>query len=103
MTTTAPRSSLERHGLRHTGTAFRNLAPAALYEEAVRRGEGTVAAGGALCVITTPHTGRSPLDKFVVKEHASEASIWWGTVNQPFEPARFELLHEDVPRHLESQ
>jgi phosphoenolpyruvate carboxykinase (ATP) len=103
MTTTAAASSLERHGLRHRGTAFYNLAPAALYEEAVRRNEGTVAAGGPLCVITTPHTGRSPLDKFVVKEHASEQSIWWGAVNQPFEPARFDALHDDVLRHLESQ
>src|SRR5258708_32584221 len=72
MTTTAPTTTLERHGLRHSGTAFWNLAPAALYEEAVRRGEATVAMGGALCVVTTPHTGRSPGDKFVVKEPASE-------------------------------
>ncbi len=103
MTTTAPASSLDRHGLRHRGTAFWNLAPAALYEEALKRGEGQIAAGGPLVVLTSPHTGRSPNDKFVVKEPASESTVWWGSVNQPFEPARFDALHADVRRHLEGQ
>jgi len=103
MTTTAPASTLEQHGLRHSGTAFWNLAPAALYEEAVRRGEGTVAAGGPLVVITKPHTGRSPGDKFVVQEPASQDTVWWGNVNQPFEPKKFDLLRADVLRHLETQ
>lgn len=103
MTTTAPASSLERHGLRHTGTAFWNLVPSALHEEAVRRGEGVVSAGGPLCVVTKPHTGRSPNDKFVVREPASEKTVWWGAVNQAFEPAKYDALHSDVLRHLESQ
>jgi len=96
-------TALSRHGLRHTGTAFWNLVPAALHEEAVRRGEGVVAVGGPLVVVTRPHTGRSPNDKFVVKEPASEATVWWGNVNQPFEPARFDKLMDDVLRHLETQ
>jgi phosphoenolpyruvate carboxykinase (ATP) len=103
MTSTADTASLSRHGLRHTGQAFWNLVPAALLEEAVRRGEGIVAAGGPLVVVTKPHTGRSPNDKFVVKEPASESTIWWGNVNQPFEPARFDRLMDDVLRHLETQ
>jgi len=103
MTTTAQTSSLERHGLRHTGTAFWNLAPAALYEEAVRRGEGKVAFGGPLVVLTTPHTGRSPNDKFVVKEPASLETVWWGNVNQAFEPQHLGRLHADMLRHLETQ
>ncbi|MEK6769429.1 MAG: phosphoenolpyruvate carboxykinase (ATP), partial [Gemmatimonadota bacterium] len=103
MTTTAAPSTLHGHGLRHTGTAFWNLTPAGLYEEAVKRGEGTVAAGGPLVVITRPHTGRSPNDKFVVREPASESTVWWGNVNQPFEPAKFDALHAVVLRHLETQ
>ena len=103
MAISAPPSSLERHGLRHAGTAFWNLVPAALYEEAVRRGEGAVAAGGALVVVTKPHTGRSPGDKFVVREPASEKTVWWGNVNQPFEPKQFDALHQDVLRYLERQ
>src|SRR5574341_1337949 len=100
-TTPAPAATLAQAGLHHAGTAFWNLLPAALLEEAVRRGEGVVAAGGALVVVTKPHTGRSPGDKFVVRETASESSFWWGPVNQPFEPAKFDLLHHDVLRYLE--
>jgi phosphoenolpyruvate carboxykinase (ATP) len=103
MTSTSETASLSRHGLRHTGQAFWNLVPAALHEEAVRRGEGVVAAGGPLVVVTKPHTGRSPNDKFVVKEPASESTVWWGIVNQPFEPARFDRLMDDVLRHLDTQ
>src|SRR5512140_1006000 len=103
MTLTTPTSSLERHGLHLTGPAFWNLVPAQLFEEALRRGEGLAASGGPLTVITTPHTGRSPGDKFVVKEPGTEASVWWGTVNQPFEPAKFDALRQDVLQHLQSQ
>jgi phosphoenolpyruvate carboxykinase (ATP) len=103
MTATKPASPLSRHGLRHGGTAFWNLLPPALVEESLRRGESTLAAGGPLVVVTTPHTGRSPGDKFVVKDAASERTVWWGTVNQPFEPAKFDALHEAVLRHLDPQ
>ncbi|MBI1722596.1 MAG: phosphoenolpyruvate carboxykinase [Gemmatimonadetes bacterium] len=103
MTTATAPSSLTRHGLRHTGTAYWNLTPAALFEEAVRRGEGVVAAGGPIVVLTTPHTGRSPNDKFVVREPASESTVWWGSVNQPFDPTHFDRLHDAVLRHLETQ
>jgi phosphoenolpyruvate carboxykinase (ATP) len=103
MTATTPVSSLSRHGLRHGATAYWNLQPAALVEEALRRGEGALAAGGPIVVITSPHTGRSPGDKFVVRDAASDGTVWWGNVNQPFAADRFELLHQEVLRHLESQ
>jgi phosphoenolpyruvate carboxykinase (ATP) len=77
--------------------------PSALYEESLQRGESQLAAGGPIVVVTTPHTGRSPGDKFVVKEPASESTVWWGNVNQEFDPARFDALQRDVLRHLESQ
>jgi phosphoenolpyruvate carboxykinase (ATP) len=100
---TALKPALDRLGIHHTGTAHWNLTPASLYEEAVRRGEGTIASGGPIVVITKPHTGRSPGDKFVVREPASESTVWWGTVNQPLAPADFEKLHDAVLRHLEAQ
>ena len=103
MTATTPVSSLSRHGLRHGGTAYWNLQPAALVEEALRRGEGALAAGGPLVVITSPHTGRSPGDKFVVRDAASDSTVSWGNVNQPLAPDRFTVLHQEVLHHLESQ
>jgi phosphoenolpyruvate carboxykinase (ATP) len=77
-----------------------NPVPAELYEHAVRRGEGTIAAEGPFCAVTSPHTGRSPGDKFVVQEPATSADIWWGKVNQPTAPEHFERLLADVRAHL---
>lgn len=69
-----------------------NLATAELYEDAIRRGEGLVAADGPLVVRTGKHTGRSPQDKFIVREPASDAKIWWGLVNRPISEADYERL-----------
>ncbi len=66
-----------------------NLAVAELYEAAIRAGEGSIAAEGPLVVRTGKHTGRSPKDKFVVREPSSEAKIWWGEVNQPLEERQY--------------
>jgi phosphoenolpyruvate carboxykinase (ATP) len=72
----------------------RNLSPAALYEHAIRRGEAVVVSTGALTADTGKHTGRSPMDKFFVKEPTSEGAIWWHPGNQPIAPARFDALLE---------
>src|SRR6266542_4790403 len=77
-----------------------NLATAALYEEAIRRQEGVIAATGPLVCRTGQHTGRSPNDKFVVREPSSEANIAWGKVNRPMEPGKFDLLHRDLLKSL---
>ena len=70
-------------------TAVRwNLSAAALYEEAVRREEGVIAAEGPLACRTGQHTGRSPNDKFIVREPSSEAEIAWGKVNRPIDVRR---------------
>ncbi len=87
--------SLEREGI-HAARLFWNLSPAALYEEAVRRGEGVVAADGPLVCRTGRHTGRSPNDKFIVKEAESEKLVAWGGPNRPMSPAHFDALHADM-------
>ena len=86
---------LEREGIR-TERVYWNLSPAVLYEEAVRRREGVIAAAGPLACRTGQHTGRSPNDKFIVREASSEAEIAWGKVNRPMEPAQFDALHADL-------
>ena len=72
-----------------------NLAPAALYEEAIRRGEGLVAADGPLVCRTGEHTGRSPKDKFLVQE-VCDQDIAWGAVNRPMSAEHFEQLRRDI-------
>src|SRR5271165_1457883 len=57
---------------------WENLSPAELIEHAVRRGEGVLGRDGQLIVDTRPHTGRSPKDKFFVKEPSSDEHIDWG-------------------------
>jgi len=84
-------------------TVHQNLTPPELYEHAVRRGEGVIALNGPFCAVTTPHTGRSPNDKFFVEEPGSRERIWWGKVNQPLAPEHFERLHADVVAHLNEQ
>jgi len=82
---------------------YRNLTPSQLYEHALRRREGVVTAGGPFAAITSPHTGRSPNDKFLVQEPDSTNRIWWGKVNQPIAPGLFARLKADVERHLAGQ
>jgi phosphoenolpyruvate carboxykinase (ATP) len=91
---------LEQHGIRHA-RAHWNLPPAALYEHALCRGEGVVADGGQLVCFTAPHTGRSPRDKFIVREASSEDDIWWGDVNRPIEPSQFAAVRRDLMSALE--
>lgn len=77
-----------------------NLTPASLYEEAVRRGEGVIAAHGPLVCRTGQHTGRSPNDKFVVREPSTERDVAWGPVNRPMEPRHFDALYRDMVASL---
>jgi phosphoenolpyruvate carboxykinase (ATP) len=86
---------LQKDGI-DTDRVHWNLPPAALYEEAIRRREGVIAAEGPLVCRTGHHTGRSPNDKFVVREPSSEAEINWGKVNRPMDAAQFDLLHREL-------
>jgi phosphoenolpyruvate carboxykinase (ATP) len=101
-TTAAPRESLTlvEHGL-FPIRIHANLTPAALIEHAVARGEGMLTDRGAFCAVTSPHTGRSPKDKFVVEEPGGADRIWWEK-NPRLEPAAFERLHEDVRGYLDA-
>ncbi len=90
----ASRFGLAEQGIRNYRRAYWNLPTAALYEEALRRGEGLLGLGGALIVETGQYTGRSPNDKFIVDEPGSSEAIWWGPVNRPFSEADFEAMHQ---------
>jgi len=79
---------------------FANLSVAELYEEAIRRGEGLVAADGPLVVRTGKHTGRSPKDKFIVDEPGSHDGVWWGGFNQPISQDRYQALRARMLEHL---
>jgi len=96
MASTQGTSGLDAHGISTTGSVYWNLTAAVLYEHALQRGEGMLAAEGPLVCRTGQHTGRSPNDKFFVKEPSSEAHIHWGKVNRPLAPTHFAALRPDV-------
>jgi hypothetical protein len=66
-----------------------SLGVAALYEEALKRGEGVLSIDGPIVCNTAPHTGRSPNDKFIVAEASSEQNVAWGKVNRAIDEASF--------------
>ena len=84
--------NLDDLGLTHTGDIHWNLSTAALYEHAVRNGEAELSHYGPLIAMTTPHTGRSPSDKWVVQDDGNKDEVWWGPNNQPFDEAKFDPL-----------
>lgn len=92
--------SLDRHGLNPTKTVHWNFSAPQLVEEAIKRGEGELSAGGALVTNTGHHTGRSPNDKFTVEEPSSKDKIWWGKVNRPISEEHFNLLRKEVVDQL---
>ena len=69
-----------------------NRSSAELVEDAIRAGEGLIAAEGPLVVRTGKHTGRSPQDKFIVDEPTTRDKIWWGEVNRPITEANYDRL-----------
>src|SRR6476659_1874313 len=83
---------LEQQGLRPSGQVHWNLVAPELMLAAARRNEGEFADMGPFVAVTAPHTGRSPNDKFVVKESSSEKDVDWGKVNQPFAPENYQTL-----------
>src|SRR2546430_2113598 len=87
--------SLEQEGLQGVRVRW-NLSPAALYEEAVRRQEGLMAADGPLACRTGQHTGRSRKGKFLVGEPSSERDVAWGGPTRPMSVEHFEALHRDL-------
>ncbi len=95
-----PECGVEAMGLEGLGSVHYNLREPALVETALRRGEGSLGQGGALLVATGKHTGRSPKDKFVVREPSVEADIWWDN-NAAMAPDAFERLRADMFAHMQ--
>ncbi len=91
------------HGLTDTGPVHHNLSTPRLVEMSVRRGESSLADSGALIALTGERTGRSPGDKFIVREPASESRIGWGKVNQPLSREHFQRLRARVTEYFKGR
>ncbi len=96
-------SHLSELGLRGAGEVYYDLLPPRLYELALARGEGRLAAEGPLVVRTAPHTGRSPDDRFLVKTEANADTINWGDQNIPTDRETFDRIFHKMQRYAEGR
>ena len=94
---------IEKCGLQNLGEIHWNHSTARLYEHAIRRGEGKMVHLGPLVTETVPYTGRSPKDRFIVKEETTKDMIAWGDVNVPFDELDFEHLKRKQLAYLQNK
>ena len=98
---TKPKNAdLKKIGLSNAGDIYWNLEPSELVEHCILNDEGVLASSGALAIETGEFTGRSPKDKFCVKDAKTENTVWWGDVNYPFTPEAFDKLQEKMGAYL---
>ena len=91
--------ALETYGITSKKIHYQ-LAPSKLHEITVEKGMGVTSSTGALAINTGEFTGRSPMDRFIVKDDITADKIWWGNVNIPFESEKFDALYNKVIKYL---
>jgi phosphoenolpyruvate carboxykinase (ATP) len=92
----------DKFGLKNLKQVNWNLGAAPLYEHALKANEGVLTAEGALVAETGVFTGRSPKDKFTVRDALTDKTMWWGG-NQSITSEQFQALHDDVIKHCEGK
>lgn len=98
-----PSAKLEDLGLGKVKKAYWNLTPAELVEHSLQNELGVLNDTGALVVNTGEFTGRSPKDRFIVKDDYTESAVDWGDINLPFEADKFDKLYDKVTAYLEEK
>lgn len=91
--------ALESYGIKNAKINYQ-LSPEDLHRITIEKGQGVQASSGALAVNTGEFTGRSPKDRFIVKDAITEDKIWWGNINIPFSPENFDKLYNKVTAYL---
>jgi len=94
--------SLEQYGITDAKVNYQ-LTPEVLHDISIKKGLGAEASSGALAVNTGEFTGRSPKDRFIVKDDITKDRIWWGHINIPFEPDQFDKLYDKVVDYLSNK
>ena len=91
--------SLKNLGIENS-TIHYQLSAEELHEITLRSGQGIENSTGALAITTGEFTGRSPKDRFIVKDSITQDKVWWGNVNIPFEPDAFDALYNKMTAYL---
>uniref|UniRef100_M4BDG1 Phosphoenolpyruvate carboxykinase (ATP) n=1 Tax=Hyaloperonospora arabidopsidis (strain Emoy2) TaxID=559515 RepID=M4BDG1_HYAAE len=100
--TTTAALGLSQLGIENDCTVFHNLPYDQLADHEKRYNEGSFVANGTFAVDTGKFTGRSPKDKFIVKQAPSQDKVWWGAINQPTTAAVFDTLYDKAAKHFSS-
>tara|TARA_R110000796_G_scaffold250788_4_gene380674 strand:+ start:27200 stop:28807 length:1608 start_codon:yes stop_codon:yes gene_type:complete len=91
--------SLNEYGINAENVHYQ-LSPDELQEITLEKGMGKVASSGTLAIDTGEFTGRSPMDRFIVKDTITEDKVWWGNINIPFDSNDFDKLYNKVTAYL---
>ncbi|MBQ0769328.1 MAG: phosphoenolpyruvate carboxykinase (ATP), partial [Bizionia sp.] len=91
--------SLETYGIKNAKVKYQ-LSSDDLHALTIEKGQGVESASGALAVNTGEFTGRSPLDRFIVKDDVTKDRVWWGNINIPFDADKFDKLYDKVTNYL---
>jgi phosphoenolpyruvate carboxykinase (ATP) len=91
--------SLEQYGIKNAKINYQ-LSPDDLHQRTIELGQGVEASSGALAINTGEFTGRSPKDRFIVKDDITKNRVWWGNINIPFESEQFDKLYDKITNYL---
>ncbi|MDH7912127.1 phosphoenolpyruvate carboxykinase (ATP) [Winogradskyella sp. SYSU M77433] len=91
--------SLNQYGIQNAKVNYQ-LSSDQLHAETISKGLGKEASSGALAVNTGEFTGRSPMDRFIVKDDITKDKVWWGNINIPFDSDKFQKLYDKVVDYL---
>ncbi|WP_066221941.1 phosphoenolpyruvate carboxykinase (ATP) [Formosa haliotis] len=94
--------SLEEYGIKNATVQYQ-LSSDELHDLTIEKGQGVEASSGALAVNTGEFTGRSPMDRFIVKDDVTRNRVWWSNVNIPFESSKFNALYDKVVNYLSNK
>jgi phosphoenolpyruvate carboxykinase (ATP) len=98
-TTNANTISLKKYGITHSNFHYQEV-PEQLQKATLEMDMGVETNNGTLAVNTGEFTGRSPMDRFIVKDDITKDKVWWGNINIPFEKEKFDSLYTKVIDYL---
>lgn len=96
---TTEKPSMSKYGIDNTKVLYQ-LPPKELHNITIKKGQGVEADSGALAVNTGEFTGRSPKDRFLVKDEVTKDEVWWSDINLSFDPEKFDALYNRVVDYL---
>ena len=87
----------------HNSTVYWNLTSKELADISLKKGEATKTSTGAININTGEFTGRSPMDRFIVKDELTKDPVWWGDINLSFDQKKFDKLHKKILNYLSNK